>query len=698
VADDPYASLGVPLDAAPASGPAAAPAAPVSTPAPQSDPYSHLGTPEDQPAQLHHYRVKAPNGHTYEFDAPADSTPQELDALSRKAAGYGDHYRVVTEQPGIGEQLLSATENVAARGVQGAAALPDLAAENLGKVLSAVPNLISQGLKAAGHDEAADWIQKNITHNLANPVQIGDVVEKVSPTPDTTAAHVAGFLSQLAGGAVTVPASATDAILARIYGEVPKVPVVAKPTAKTLNQDFAQAADRQGIDYMAADLPKAMKSKFATSLSGLTLGGIPLAEQGAKNAASAGAAVDRAAAAIGSVADKTGAGQAAQRGAKQFMDSTAETLDNLESKIPISAAAPANVSNTRTALTNLSESFASNPKLAEAFRDPRVSKFLDALTPQEEATGILDASGKPITRPQGGGLSWDDLRSFRSRVGEIIGRPGLASDGAQISQLRSLYGALSNDIRQTATQYGPKAEAAWSRWNNFARARSDRIENVVSLILGKDGERGPQSAFETMQRLASDKGGDPLKLARALRSMPEEEANSVRATILDDLWDGSTDKFVTNWSKISERAKNVLFTGEHRDAINDIVKVMTGMKASTKFANTSKTGIGVIASTHTIPALIANPILGAIDMALQYGGGKLLASPGVARKIAGTPLNAKGAASYWSRPWVDALAAKNPVIAGEIIAFRKAILAHANDNVVSSAAASPDANQQDQQQ
>jgi hypothetical protein len=663
------------------------------------------------------FQVQAPNGHVYEFEAPDDATPEQLDAMTREAAHYAVNYPVTTktaapppQDPGVVQQLVDNTKNDLAGIAQGAAALPDMAAEGVGKVMSAIPNAISQALSAAGHNEAADWIQNNITHHLANPVQIGDAVESVAPTPDTVSGKVNRFLGQLVGGAATVPAAATDAVVAKIVGEAPKIPVAAKATAQTLNQDFAAAADRQGIDYMPADLPKATKSKFLTAISGLSFGGIPLAEQGAKNAASAASAVDRAASAIGSVADKTGAGLAAQSGAKQFVDSTAETLNNLESKIPIPADAPAVVSNTRSALTNLSDSFASNPKLAEAFRDPRVSKFLDALTPQAEPTGILDASGKPITRPQGGGLSWDDLRSFRSRVGEIIGQPGLASDGAQISQLRSLYGALSDDIRQTAAGYGPKAEGAWSRWNNYARARSDRIENVVSMILGKDGDKGAQSAFEAMQRLAADKGGDPIKLARALRSMPEEEAGSVRATMLDDLGTASAGKqdhtgsvfspaeFVTNWNKISDRAKNILFTGEHREAINDIVKVLSGMKASNKFANSSKTGIGVIASTHTIPALMANPVLGAIDMALQYGGGKLLSSPTIARKIAGTPLSAKGATSYWSRPWVGALARKNPIIAGELMAFQKSILAHANDNVVSSAVASPDADSEDQQQ
>jgi hypothetical protein len=490
----------------------------------------------------------------------------------------------------------------------------------------------------------------------------------------------------------------------------------AKIAASNASGDFASAAERQGIDYMAADLPGATKSKFATSLSALTLGGIPLAEQGAKNVGTAAAAVERRASNIGSVADKTGAGQAAQRGARQFVSQSADTLNALESKIPIATEAPAAVANTRSALTSLAQSFSSNPKLAEAFRDPKIVKFLDALTPQttKEATGLLDAEGNPIMRDvtHGGGLSWQDLRDFRTRVGQIIGQPGLASDGVQIGQLRALYAALSDDIRNTAQQYGPKAVNAWSRWNNYARARSTRIENVVSLILGKNDDKGAQSAFEAMQRLASDKGGDPVKLAQALRSMPDDEANSVRATMLDDLGHAaagqqndtgsvfSAAQFVTNWNKIGGRAKAILFTGEHRRAIDDIAEVLSGMKSSTKFANTSKTGIGVVASTHTIPALLANPVLGALDMALQYGGGKLLASPAFARKIAATPRTLAGARAFWSRPWVKTLAVKEPAIAAEIKAFQSAFLSSANDNsgVITSAAASPDSEQQAQQQ
>jgi hypothetical protein len=332
--------------------------------------------------------------------------------MTREVAGYGKQYPVAApdakpaeqpapaEQPGIGEQLADATKNDVAGIAEGAAALPDMAAEGVGKVLSAVPNAISHALSAAGHEDAANWIQDNITHHLANPVQIGDAIESAVPTPDTASGKVNRFIGQLVGGAVTVPAAATEAAIAKIVGEAPKVPVVAKATAKTLNQDFARRRSA-GHRLHARRSSQSDQVEVRDGNQRPDPRRHPLGRAGREERGLGGAAVDRIAANIGSLADKTGAGQAAQRGARQFVGSTTETLNNLESKIPIHADAPAVVANTRSALTNLSESFASNPKLAEAFRDPRVSKFLDALTPQPEPTGVLDAAGQ-ADHPQRG--------------------------------------------------------------------------------------------------------------------------------------------------------------------------------------------------------------------------------------------------------------------------------------------------------
>jgi hypothetical protein len=192
--------------------------------------------------------------------------------------------------------------------------------------------------------------------------------------------------------------------------------------------------------------------------------------------------------------------------------------------------------------------------------------------------------------------------------------------------------------------------------------------------------------------------------------MPDDESNSVRATIMDGLGDanpgqqnGPGDVFspttwVTNWNKLSDRAKNVLFTGPHRDALNDLATLFSGMKSSGKFANNSKTGISVVASANA-GLVWAHPVLGSIAAALEVGGGKLLASPAFARKVAGTPMNVAGAKAFWSRPWVGAMANQNPAIAGEIRAFQSAFLDHANDNggVHTGLAAAPSQSPQQQQ-
>jgi hypothetical protein len=91
--------------------------------------------------------------------------------------------------------------------------------------MSVVPNAIGEGLRAAGHHDAADWIQANLTHPLANPATIGGMIESASPTSDAPGGHAARFVSNLVGGAAAVPASAVESAAARIVGEAPKMPI-----------------------------------------------------------------------------------------------------------------------------------------------------------------------------------------------------------------------------------------------------------------------------------------------------------------------------------------------------------------------------------------------------------------------------------------------------------------------------------------
>lgn len=446
-------------------------------------------------------------------------------------------------------------------------------------------------------------------------------------------------------------------------------------------QEFGAAAERQSIDYLPADVPNATKTRMASGVSGMTLGGIPLAEAAQKTIASAKNARDRIAAGIGIVTDDAGAGAAAQRGAKRWIASSEKRASSLYDRIPIRPQADASVGNSRAVLADLTAGLESNPELSALVADPRLNAFEAAFAGRSEVvpTGLLDSSGKPLTRTvqKGGALSWQDLKAFRTYVGEKAGAPELQSDTSK-KALKALYGALSEDMRATAAKQGGGALTAFNRANTFFRGRQDRIENVLSDVLGNDLNKGSEAAFRSIESMVRDNSANSGKVARLLRSMPEDESSTVRASILGQLGDASAGRqdrtgdvfspaeFMTQWNKLSDRAKGVLFQGDHRNAINDLVRVADGMKGSQQFANTSRTSLGTNA-VALLGAFWANPLLGIATAGGQFGAGKLLASPKVARWLTRMPKKPNGPAVLSHINQLSKIAQAEPVIANEVL-------------------------------
>jgi len=530
----------------------------------------------------------------------------------------------------------------------------------------------------------------------------------------------------------------------------------------TSAQDFAAAAERQGLDYLAADVPGATKSRFATAVAKSTLGGIPLSEAAGRIATKAREARDRIAAGIGQVArDAAGGGQAARRGMEEWERKTGGRGGELFEAIPIPAKTEVGADNTRAALSEITRGLESNDELSRLWAEnPRMKATLEALTPkdvaaegaqemaaaqarledarstlsaaegrlataettqrqllsgsgsswgasgseiaaarreaaaakaaisdaslrvEQESAAVASATQKSVSAPEGGKISWEDMRRLRSIVGQIAGKPSISSDGAADAAMRKFYGALTQDIQQAATAHSPEAAKAFSRANNYWRGRQDRIDNVMVSLLGKQGDASAESTFQQIERWASAKGGDFSKLSRAIRSMPEEEANSVRATIIDRLGDSgagaqnaannnfSPDVFLTQWSKLSDRAKGVLFQGEHRKALDDLATVFEGSKFARGFDNTSKTAIGVNATALAGTGLVSLPTAVAMS-ALQFGGGKLLASPRFARWIVALGKKPNESAQLAHIGQLTAIARAEPVIANDIFSLQQ---------------------------
>lgn len=529
------------------------------------------------------------------------------------------------------------------------------------------------------------------------------------------------ILAPVLGSATKLAVRGAGKVIGRVAGR--PMNALAAPVA-TEGQQILNAANRQGVNVLAADVGGPFTRSMTAGLAQSPLGAGPIIKRAQSAVETFKARVGDIAAMSGNATDDVGAGQAAQAGARRFMSTQEKKIAGLYNAIPIASQKPAVLTNTKAALAELNAGLASNPELSNLIQDPRLAKYEEALAGRSQVvpTGLLDGKGAPITRAiqKGGNLSWGDLKSFRTYVGEVAGRPTLQSDTSQAA-LKRLYAGLSADMRATAAGEGKSALAAFHRANSFYAAHSSRIENTVSQILGSDLNRSPEATFAQIQRWAKN-GGDAAQVGRALRSMGQDQADTVRATIISRLGQAapgrqnaagdefSVQAFLTHWNTLSPRAKSVLFTPEQRSALNDLAKVAGGMTQAAKFANHSNTAgahgagnlINNVAGFATLGGLAGHPVLaagGLVTLLGQYGGARFLASPAAVRlatraATAQTPGAVRAAANK-----LAVLASADPRIAQDATALSSALLKALNDNVpmISSAAASPDKRPQDQQ-
>jgi len=261
-------------------------------------------------------------------------------------------------------------------------------------------------------------------------------------------------------------------------------------------------------------------------------------------------------------------------------------------------------------------------------------------------------------------------------------------------------------MEAAAAAAGPRALTAFRRHNQYWRGREQRLEDVFSTLLGPANARSDERIATQLNTWAQRNGGDFSRLARTLRSMPEEERSTITSTIVARMGRAnpgqqtgkgevfSPTRFATEWQTLSNRAKSVLFpNAEHRRALDKFANVAEGMRASDEYANYSMTGLSVNAAAHTSIAF-SNPILAATLAGMEFGAGALLASPRFARMIGKVPNPSNANAMRRWNEQLGLLASRDVTLAGPIGEFQRAM----NDNIPRlSAAASPDQTEEDKQ-
>jgi hypothetical protein len=273
------------------------------------------------------------------------------------------------------------------------------------------------------------------------------------------------------------------------------------------------------------------------------------------------------------------------------------------------------------------------------------------------------------------------MQAFRSYVGEKMNGMAFQSDTSQ-KALKRLYAGLSQDMEATAKAAGPEALAKFQRANSYYRARQTRITNVIEPILGSKGDSGPQAAFNQIQSWATNRARRCALgsfFARCPRMRPRQYARpSFRSSAMrrpgskvGRATSSRRPTFATMWHSMDPAARVALFPGkQYRQDITDILQVTHAMRDSAKYANNSKTALGINAFGH-ISALAANIPFTIASAAAEFGSGKLLAYPKFARWLASVPKKPNAPAVLDHIRRLNSVAAAQPAVANEIHALQE---------------------------
>ena len=207
---------------------------------------------------------------------------------------------------------------------------------------------------------------------------------------------------------------------------------------------------------------------------------------------------------------------------------------------------------TTTKLDELTSTIQGAEKTSGGLINPKVAQI------REDLTADLAANN--------GVLPYQALKELRTKVGKMMETSEILTDVPK-TEIKELYGALTQDMRAAATQSGPKALEAFERANKYTADGHTLMEDYLQGIASKVDVEDIHKA--TM----SGKNEGPSTLRAVKQSLKPDEFQVVAATELNRLGRAtnrnqnepgdifSTETFLTNWNNLNPKARQELLSG-----------------------------------------------------------------------------------------------------------------------------------------
>jgi hypothetical protein len=435
-------------------------------------------------------------------------------------------------------------------------------------------------------------------------------------------------------------------------------------------RDLVEAADRQGVPVMPADVGGPVTRRLTAGMAQTLGGGGQVIRAAQRTSQAAGEARDRIAGRVGQVMDPENAGVAARRGAQSYISRTSGRASQLYGRAERAAG--------DSRITPVRAWEVLDQNIAELGETPGGTEGLGALQAlRQELNGTFTVAG---------------MRRMRTALRDRFISSGLRGSDIERRVNQVIDAAGDDVVNGLIAQDRGVAARAYQQADRYWRERLQTIDKVLEPFIGNG-----QSGEQIVRSLQTAAKGNTEQLSRFIRALPAEEASTVRATLISQLGRPtagtnageafSLNQFLTHWNAMTPRARQVVFGGDSLSALDDLARVAKGSRQAQAYLNRSNTG-GAVGSILTAGILGLPAVAAALGT--SNAAGRLMASPAFARWLAGAGrtrnprLHVQG---------LTTVAARNPAIAQDVLGLQRTLLNAANDNHLTRAAASPDEGQ-----
>jgi hypothetical protein len=206
--------------------------------------------------------------------------------------------------------------------------------------------------------------------------------------------------------------------------------------------------------------------------------------------------------------------------------------------------------------------------------------------------------------------------------------------GYNAAEFNRLASAMGRDIRGiVATAARGNPQRAVGDFNQAEREFGQLSEqnDVLHRLANSQGE----GSIAKLLGAAREKSGNLQLLAQLRRNMPAADFQNIGGTLLDEMGHNNSTgefslaKFATEWDKISDGAKRVLFSPQHLHDIEEVANLGSHIKSALRESNTSHTAGVLILFDLTRDAILLGATAAAGTMSGATVASAALATPGI---------------------------------------------------------------------